>query len=162
MIVSDSSPIIILGKQGRLNLLKECFKRVIIPESVYNEIMHEKNTPEAAALKKSVDDKYFSVEKIAVNTLLQTKNIGLGEKEAISLALKHKAPLLIDDDNSKAYALIMGVESHGTLYVVYLSRAKKLISKEEAIDIIDAMIEDGFYISIQIYSKFLELLNSFD
>ncbi|MEK6869760.1 MAG: DUF3368 domain-containing protein [Nanoarchaeota archaeon] len=160
MIASNSTPIIVLGKQGMLTLLKECFKKVIIPESVYYEIMHEENSPEAAALKKAISDEWLRVEKITINRFLQTKNIGLGEKEAISLALKHKGPLLIDDDNSKAYASMMGLESHGTLYVVYLSKAKKLISKEEAINIIDAMIEDGFYVSTQIYSKFLELLNS--
>lgn len=162
MIVSNSSPIIILGKQGRLNFLKECFKKVIIPESVYYEIMHEENSPEAAALKKAISDKWLTVEKITINIFLETKSIGRGEKEAISLVLKHKAPLLIDDDNSKAYASMMGLESHGTLYVVYLSKAKKLISKEEAINIIDIMVENGFYISTQIYSKFLELLNSLD
>lgn len=160
MIVSNSSPIIILGKQGSLELLRRCFKKIIIPESVYNEVLKDKNSPESIALEEAIIDKWIIVEKASVNPLLETLNLGQGEKEAISLAVKHKIMLIIDDDSAKAYAKILGVKAHGTLYVLYIAVLKKYIDKAGAKSILERMIRDGFYISTDIYSRFLELLNS--
>lgn len=158
MIVSNSSPIIILGKQGRLDLLRKCFREVIIPKRVYEEVAVKKGEPEVIALEEAAREKWLVVEKIRANKILDTGNIGEGEKEAISLAEKHKAILLTDDDSAKAYASILGVEAHGTLYAIYLSCMRKLITKDESIEILKRMIKDGFYISTDVYAKFIELL----
>ncbi len=160
MIIVNSSPLIILGKQGMLSLLKKCFKKAIIPKTVYDEVMQEKDSPESVALRKAIRDKWIFVETSVVNPILNTKKIGQGEKEAISLAVKHGITLIIDDDYGKTYASILDVEAHGTLYVVFLARMKNFISKEEATDILKNMIMNGFYISTNLYSRFLELLNS--
>jgi uncharacterized protein len=160
MIVVNSSPIIILGKQSMLHLLKGCFKKIIIPNSVFNEIMQQEDSPEAMALKKVINDLWISIEKTTVNPYLHTRNLGQGEKEAISLALKHKSILLIDDDSAKTYSEVLGVEVHGTFYVIYLAIIRKIIPKEEAKKILERMIADGFYISTDVYSRFLNLLNS--
>jgi len=159
MIVADSSPIIILAKQGLLNLLQKCFKDLMIPESVYNEVMHRSGTPEAIALEKAVKEKWISVQKLDVVEYLDTKSIGQGEKEAISLAIRHKSILIIDDDSVRKYASIFGVEAHGTFYVIYLACTKKLIDKSTTKNTIESMIADGFYISSEIYSRFISLLD---
>ena len=160
MIVSNSSPIIILGKQGMLDILKKCFKKVIIPKRVYDEVMHKKDSPESITLKKGINDKWIVIEKTAVSAFLHTKNLGQGEKEAISLAVKHKSLLLIDDDSAKTYATVLNVEVHGTFYVIYIALLKNFISKSQAKKILEDMIANGFYISTDIYSRFLDLLNS--
>ena len=160
MIAANSSPIILLGKQGKLDLLKKCFNKVIIPRSVYEEINYNSYSTEAIQLRKAIKNKWLIVEKIEVSSSLYTENLGQGEKEAISLAEKHKIMLLIDDDSAKAYALILGVEAHGTFYVLYLACVKKLISKDEALTILKNMIEHGFFISIELYTEFVDLLKS--
>jgi len=160
MIVSNSSPIVILGKQGMLGLLKKCFKKVIIPESVFDEVMHEKESPEAIALEKTINEGWMEVENITVSAFLRTKNLGQGEKDAISLAAKHRCILLIDDDSAKTYSSILGVEAHGTFYLIYLACLKNFINEEDAKKIINKMIKDGFYVSTELYLKFLDLLNS--
>ena len=76
------------------------------------------------------------------------------------MAAKHKKKLIIDDDDSKTYASLAGVEAHGTLFVVYTAFIKNIISKAEAISMFKRMIADGFYVSTDIYSRFLELLDS--
>lgn len=158
MIVANSSPLIILAKQGLLDLLKKCFESVIIPESVYNEIMQKSGSPEAIELNRAIEGKWLSVQKMAVIANLETKNIGQGEKEAISLACRNKSLLIIDDDTAKKYASIFGVEAHGTFYVIYLACIRKLIDKTRAKDMLDSMIADGFYVSSESYSRFIKLL----
>ncbi len=159
MIVADSSPIIILAKQGRLAILKGCFNKVIIPKSVYEEIMQKKDSPEIIDLNLAIKDKWVIVEEASIIPMLGTKNIGQGEKDAISLASKHKSLLLVDDDSAKKYASIFGVEAHGSFFVIYLACMKNLIEKEDAADVLKRMIADGFYISSELYVKFFELLN---
>jgi predicted nucleic acid-binding protein len=160
MIIVDSSPIIALAKQGMLDLLKKCFGEVLIPKSIYKEIMRKKGSPEAVSLEKAIKFKWIFVEKVTVISNLNTKNIGQGEKEAISLAFKRKSVLLIDDDSAKKYASIFGIETHGTLFVFYIAVAKKLITAADATNVLKGMIADGFYISSELYSRFLELLES--
>ena len=158
MIVSNSSPLIFFGKQGKLSLLKTCFKQVLIPRGVYDEISKSEDTSETIALMEAIEDKWVRIEDIKINKALETDNIGKGEREAISLAHKNKSLLLIDDDNARRYAEILNVEVHGTLYVILLSCSKKFITKSEAKDILEGMILDGFYISVEVYSRFLSLL----
>ena len=149
-----------MGKQGILSLLKKCFGKVLIPKSVYGEVSVKKGSPEAAALNKALEEGWVSVENVAINRILFTEKMGQGEKEAISLADKHKTVLLIDDDSARSYASVLGVEAHGALYVVFLACSRKFITKEEAMDIFDGMIANGFYISTELYSKFAALLKS--
>ena len=160
MIVTNTSPIIALGRLGVLGLLAKCFKQVIIPEGVYQETTIRKGSPEAIALDKAVKEKWVVVESVTVNPFLLTDKLGSGEKEAISLAAKRKAMLLLDDDTAKAYASVLGVQAHGTLYVIYLSVLKNFVSQAAAIEILDAMIANGFYISTDVYSKFVSNINS--
>lgn len=156
MIISNSSPIITLGAIGKLDLLKKCFKEVIIPSAVYTEISQKEDKPEFISLQQGIGQGWIKVEKTEMLSLLKTHTLGDGEKEAISLASKHKVILIIDDDTAKAYAEIMGVEAHGTLYVLILSVCKKILTGNEAIDILNQMMKVGFYLSTEVYGKFLE------
>ena len=160
MIVVNSSPVILLAKQGMLELLKKCFNKAVIPKSVYSEVMQKNGSPEAIALRNAIEKGWILVEKTATMPALDTKSIGQAEKEAISLAYKHKSLLLIDDDSAKKYASIFNVEAHGTLYAIFLSYAKGFIKKNDAVNAFQEMIADGFYVSSELYSKFFELLNS--
>lgn len=162
MIVANSSPIIILAKQGMLDLLKKCFKKVVIPESVYDEVIQKSSTPEAIALQKAIKEQWILVQKVAAMAEIETKNIGQGEKEAISLAYNHKCLLIIDDDSAKKYASIFGVEAHGTFYAVYLACARKVIDKTSAKNVLGGMIDDGFYVSSEFYSKFIKLIDTLE
>ena len=158
MIVSNTTPVLNFGRQGVLDILKKCFGKVIIPRAVYEEINKKSDGPEILALEKAIKEKWVEVEDVKINSLLKSDSIEQGEKEAISLAVKKKAILLIDDDFAKAYASVLGVEAHGSFYVLYLACSKKIIDKETAKRIFDGMIREGFYLSTELYLKFLDLL----
>ncbi len=160
MIIADSSPLIMLAKQGMLELLRKCFYKVIIPNSVYEEIIQKKGSLEVIALESAIKDKWIFIEKTAIVPGLDTGNIGKGEKEAISLSVKHKSMLLTDDDSAKKYASIFGVEAHGTFFVIYIACIRKIISRSNAKNALEGMINDGFYVSPDVYARFIELLNS--
>lgn len=60
--------------------------------------------------------------------------------------------------SAKDYAFILGVEAHGSLYALYLACAKKIVDKDKAKEIFEGMIRNGFYVSTDLYSRFLKLL----
>lgn len=158
MIVANTSPIINLGKQATLELLRTCFKKIIVPKSVYDEVNRRNASIEAAALEKAVNQGWIVVEHAIIDTLLHTENLGQGEKEAISLARKHNTAVLLDDDSARTYARVLGVEVHGTLYVLLLACQMRNISADRALGILHGMISNGFYISTDVYVRFQNML----
>ena len=159
MIVFNSSPLIYFGKQGKLDILKKCFQTVSIPREVYDEIMIKKESPESITLEKAIAEKWITIKEVSIANELATKNLGGGEKAAISLAIKEKSIVLLDDDNAKDYATILNVEKHGSLYVLLKATKKSIITKKESKTIFEKMISDGFYVSTNIYIEFLRLLD---
>ncbi len=149
-----------LAKHGMLGIMRKCFGKVIIPKSVYDEVARKEESPEIIALDKAIKDRWIAVEKVTVASALQTKKLGQGEKEAISLAVKRKCMLIIDDDSAKAYASIFGIEAHGVLFVIYLACKKKIIDHDGAMNVMEGMAVDGFYVSHDVYIRFFDLLNS--
>lgn len=97
-VVSNSSPIIHLAKIGKLELLKDYFQTIIIPDAVYKECVIEGLEREEVGLIKRAD--WFKVvqvkDKILVR-LLQSQ-IDNGESEAIALSLEIGSDLILLDD----------------------------------------------------------------
>lgn len=125
--VSNTSPISNLAWIGRLNLLRDQFSEVWIPNAVEKELQ---NIPDSGA-RTAVDNakregwlKSRPASDAALISLL-TVELHQGEAEAISLALEMKAArLLIDEREGRAMARQLGLSLTGVLGV--LLRAKKL------------------------------------
>lgn len=87
-VVSNSSPIIHLAKVGKLELLKEYFHTIIIPEAVYRECVQEGKEREEVGLIKRAD--WFKVAQVNDKKLVRLLQSQLdnGESEAIVLSLE--------------------------------------------------------------------------
>ena len=161
MIVSNASPLIALGKQGMLHLLKGCFQHVEIPPSVLREITHGSDGPEVLALKHAIAGGWMRVRETSIVQFLEeTASLGEGEKEAISLAAERKAMLFVDDKLGKAYARVLGVEAHGTLFVLALAYHTSRLTKQEVHSMLDGMMREGFYLSADSYRAFAASLDA--
>ena len=67
MIISNSTPLIYLTKLGKLNLLKDLFKKIIIPEEVFQEVVirgKANHVSEALIVKEAVKAGWLIVRKI--------------------------------------------------------------------------------------------------
>ncbi|MBS3106773.1 DUF3368 domain-containing protein [Candidatus Woesearchaeota archaeon] len=157
MIVSNSSPLIALGKEGRLSLLKMLFGIVSIPPAVREELLEMKESPEAVALEKAQEEGWVVVDEVEPHPLLPDP-LGKGERYAISLALRKRCAVLLDDDLGRQYAELLGLVSYGTLRVLLSAAQKKILNKKQARLLLDSMIAKKFYISIAVYQEFLHLL----
>ena len=80
IVVSDTTPLISLLKIKRVDLLKELFGEVLIPQAVFDELTSDKRVPES------------------VNILKRATGLDQGESEAIVLTDELKADILLMDE----------------------------------------------------------------
>lgn len=159
MIISNTSPLIHLAKVGRLSLLPLCFQKVLIPEEVYEEIKCQPYSIEVIGIDRALQDGWLQRERVIVRKELASfPGIDKGELKAIALALEKKRPLIIDDKVGRIVATVLGVEAHGTLYVLLQARKNKLLTSEEVIGLLNMMIKNDFYLANDVYVEFGELL----
>jgi len=155
--IANSSPLIALGRIGKLELLRRVLGSVSITEQVYQEIMSKPDYSESVAIKKAVEeDKWIKVSKSKeIDNIL-----GVGEASTLGLTLMSKQLVIIDDKKASFVADTIGLECHGTLYVILLALKKGIIrNKKEAIDIVNLLISNKLYISSEVLSEFYALLS---
>ncbi len=114
-VVFDTGFISSLFKINRLNLVKKLFnvKAISIPNAVLIELTKARFFKGFLSIiapnyEGITDDRWIIVEG---SNPIDDTDLGMGEREAISLALSRGAVLLIDDHAAKEKAIEMGVEA---------------------------------------------------
>lgn len=153
IIVSDTSPITNLLKIGRVSLLQQVFKEIIIPNGVYEELIKipsKKSQIENTKWIKKQDSK----NKEFINDLL--KILDRGESESIALAIELKADyLLIDEKKGRKIANEHGITITGLLGVLRRAKLKGYLEKVKPI--LDRLREEtGFRIHQNLYKEILK------
>ena len=116
----------------------------------------EKGFVDAEIIERAVKNGWIKI--IEVQAEREFSEIERGEAEAIELALKESLELLVDDYTARIIASSLGVKPIGTVRVLYLAVKNGLISKDDAKKTLNLMIKEGFRLSIEVYSRFLEEL----
>jgi len=134
-IVTNSSPLIAFAILDRLEWLPLLFSEVCIPPQVLAEISFW-SKPYSQMLKVFAKDKVKPIQnQMAVNLL--TKDIDLGEAEAIVLALENGIEdILRDDFKGRKLAQLNGLQPIGTVGALlqakqggYLNQIKPALDK---------------------------------
>ena len=155
IVVSDSTILIGLVKIGKLDLLKEIFSKVFIPEEVFKEVVERgKGKPGSEIIKEAAWIEAKPVkDKIQVAFLLGS--LEKGEAEVLVLARELKADLiLLDEEKARKSAVIAGFEIMGLLGLFILARNLDLI--HEVRPLVDELMIKKFRISDKIIVKTLK------
>jgi predicted nucleic acid-binding protein len=122
-IVSNTTPIISLLKIGKLQILKDLYETIFIPQEVYNEIEVGKDKKFYTNLSKI---EWIKIEKIQNSkSLSYFLDLDKGEAEAIVLAAEIEADLIIMDEAlGRFHAKHAGLKVTGTIGI--LLKAKQL------------------------------------
>jgi hypothetical protein len=162
IIVSDTSPITNLAAIGQLDLLRQLYGSVIIPEAVYNEMVGvNKIVPGAVEVQTLSWIQTQTVINSLQVTEIQENNesIHLGEAEAIILSLEMKADLLLmDERRGRIVATNYGINVIGLLGVLLQAKKQGLIPVIKPL--IDQLITQAdFRVSPQLYTVVLQASN---
>lgn len=150
IIISDTTAFSELAKVGQMNLLRDVFGQVIIPQEVYNEITTGFH-PAAELVQEANWLEIIGVKNPQqVNQLQLEYDLDLGECAAIVLAQELNADLLlIDERSARQLALLMNIKIIGMVGVLLLAKQRGLITSVK--QILDQLIENGTRISKQLY-----------
>ena len=147
-MISNSSPLIFLSKINQLGLLRKLFNKITIPKAVQEEILI-KDKPGFIELKEALEN-WIEISNVKKN---EDFGLGKGENAAINLARERRDELIIDDSMAIKTAAVLGINCYRTTSVILKAMHKKFINKKEAMNLINNIIEEGYYISPQVYLK---------
>ncbi|NIM18088.1 MAG: DUF3368 domain-containing protein [Candidatus Aminicenantes bacterium] len=154
-VVSNSTPLIALSKIDKLNIIKEFFDSIIIPDAVFIEVATDKKEREGK--EEVLKAKWVQTQKVSNNLAVDILlvNLDVGEAEAITLAKEIKADLLlIDDKDGRKAAKSLGIPVTGTVGLLLRYYRGK---KDDFKLALDELIAKGFRLSKEEYKKFLKM-----
>jgi predicted nucleic acid-binding protein len=170
MPVVNSSPLIYLGKVGKLYLLRELYGSLKIPSAVYREVVikgEEKGFEDALRVKAEIG-KFLFVHEPRVETVNSIKEhlkklgfrLSLGEIECVALCLDtNDRVFLSDDEDAKKFAKMYGIDGKGTIYILLKSYKEGILSKRECIETFESIVEKGFWVNAEVANLFYKTLD---
>lgn len=156
-MISDAAPLIFLSRIGKLNLLQKLFKEIIIPRAVQKEVLVE-GKPGYAFIQEAIADQWI---KIKNPRQIMELSLGYGESEAISLAKETNDTLLLDDAYAIRAAKMYEIDTIRTTTVLFLAAHKKIITTSELIQLLNELINVGYYIRPSEYASLLSRVREY-
>ncbi len=152
-IVSNASPLISLARIGQLDLLRQLYGALTIPEAVWQETV-VKGVRQAGA-EEIRAAQWINRQTVTDQRLVYSlrQELDAGEAEAIALAIEQDAELLLMDERlGRETAHYFGVRYIGLLGVLVEAKHKGLIGAVKPL--VDALREiAGFRIAEALYEE---------
>lgn len=156
IVVADSSCLIALSSIGRLELLREFYKKIYIPEAVYEEVVIQGSNRTGAEEVKKASSRWIkrtSIVNVGEVEALQF-SLDIGEAETIVLAREISADLIIlDNSEPRNTAKFFGFKVIGTLGI--LKEASKRGIIEDLRKVLNDLKNKGFWVSDRVYKRIL-------
>lgn len=152
--VCNTSPLILLAKIRRLDLLCQLYHQIVVPTSVLSEATAKcgKEADCIETLAKSGQCRVSQASSQAVQDL--PDDLGPGERETIALALETRADLVIvDDQKGRRVAREKGLTVTGTVGVLIEAKARGLTPSLR--QDLDHLVEAGIWIHETFYHRLL-------
>ena len=150
--VVNASPLILLARVGREDLLRDLPDRVVVPRAVVAEIdAGPAGDPARQALALS---QFEIVDTPAPSTEILGWDLGAGETAVLSLAASEPNwTAILDDAAARKCARSFSIAIKGTLAVVIMARQRRLIPS--AADLIRALQSAGYRIDNRLVREVL-------
>ena len=148
LVVPDSSPLIILGKLERAELLPKVYGKVAVTPRVWEEAITKgkaMGARDAAYLEKVAQENRFDrarlteLEKELAQKLGEEAGIDLGEAEVLAVAKRRKALAILDDKAARAMAVGLGISHIGTAGLLYEAFRHRFLGFQELLKLLEEM-----------------------
>jgi len=154
-VIVNSTPLITLSHIGKIELLRQLYHEIYIPEAVYQEVT-KKNDIACEALNKSLDWIHVVPIQHPENYAMYHAKLHAGEVEVMILAQEtpRADKVIIDDNAAKKTAKFLGLSVVGTMGILVKAKQSGLIP--EVAPLLEAIRDNGFYISDSVRRIVLE------
>ena len=154
-VVVNSTPLLVLGNIGQLDILCKMYEEIIIPEAVYQEVT-EKDDAASQAIRAAGN--WIKVEAIQNPNeyALYRARLHAGEVETMILAQQSpKADLIVLDDNAaRKTAEFLGLTVTGTVGILLKAKQKGIITQIKPL--LNEIMQNGFFISNSLLQMILK------
>ncbi len=153
--VSNTTPIISLSSIRKVEILKNIFQEIIVPQAVYDELKAKQGYG-----YHEVDLDFIKVETIPSegHEEIQLAQLDVGEAQTIILSKKLNADNTIIDENiGYTIAKQLGLNAIRTLSILLKAKEDNIIT--EVKPLLDEMILKGRWYSNRVYYSFLKRAN---
>ena len=153
IVVSDTSPILSLALIGRLELLRDLYSALVIPEAVRSEII----ATDQSGAREVGQAAWIVTRPIDPDVVLKLllREVDRGEAEAIGLALQSNADLLlIDERKARHLAAYLGLGVVGLLDVLQEAKQRQFITSVKPV-LDDLIARARFRLSHKLYQRTL-------
>ena len=169
--VFDATPLIYLAKAERLDVIETLDEPRLVPEAVHHEVVTagvEQGYDDTRRIERAVEDGLVDV--VAVDTddspvaTRLARHPGLSDADIAVLACAdaRNAVAVIDEPAGRSAAEVENVETRGSAYLVLAAMMDGALSTAEGRDAVDAMIDHGWYVAPDVYTKTVGKLESFE
>jgi predicted nucleic acid-binding protein len=131
IVVADAGPIIHLSLVGRIDLLPSLFGRLLVPETVYREVVETgEGLPGSAELREADWFERAPHDPRADLFRLLRAQLDPGEAAALWLAASRKAALVLSDDRqARVAAESLGIAVRGTVGLLVQAKRQGHLSE---------------------------------
>lgn len=145
--VSDATPLMkIESIPGTYEMYKKILSELHIPSEVAHELARGPQLTVDEYLKLYDIADFIVIHPVQIDTSIQgIKDLDKGEAEALSLAKMSGYPLLIEERKGRRTAKENGISITGNGGLVLYGYAHEKISKEEALQYLDALFKAGCF-----------------
>ena len=152
--VVNASPLVVLARAGRLDLLRLLGDRVVVPEAVAVEV--DAHSDEAARALKA--EAWIDVVRLdAIPAAVTAWDLGVGESAVLAWALARPGTLaVLDDYAARKCAGVLGVAVKGTLGLALLAKKRNRVAEARAL--VEELRQAGLYLSDALIQEALRLV----
>ena len=145
-VIVNSTPLITLGNIGKLEILRQVYEKIVMPEAVYQEVS-KKQDASSNALRSASE--WILVESIInpADYQMYRSRLHAGEVEVMILAQQSpKADLIVlDDMAARRTAEYLDLTVTGTIGVLIKAKQRGLIPA--VLPVLEELESNGFFIS---------------
>lgn len=169
MLALDATPLIYLATVDRLDVLDARDEACIAPRPVYDEVVTEgleAGHVDARRVEQAVEAGTLTVRPAPTSELAErlraNPNLTEADVAVIALAASEAGVAVMDERYGRATADTEGIETSGTAAILGEAIRAGQLTGEEAIDILDAMIDAGWYCSTDLYTRIVRTFRELD
>lgn len=157
-IVFNSSPLIFLSRLDFLDLFLETEAKFLLPKSVKEEIS-AKQDKSSSDINRLISENKLLVQEVQLVSLAHRLNerLGIGESEAIALAVELQSDyIILDDFAARREAIRLGLNVKGTLAVIRKLQIEGKISISDLDRLYQNPREVNFRVKREIFDRIFE------
>lgn len=160
MYVFDATPLIYLATVDRLELLEDLPESCTVPESVHHEVVTrglEGDHPDARRIERAVGagvlDPVDDPDSETFDRLRRNDSLSRADAAVLAVAAAENGTAVMDEQYGRDVADTEGISTRGTAYLVLLLLREDHLGGDEAADIVDEMLDAGWYCSPKLYKS---------